>query len=143
MMIDIEDKLMTAWVSLLNGNISVPVFDTSIPDHEAQEDSYVELRFESETEVPISSRFWTNAILITDVITRFKTIIDPKIARAINSEIIELLANVTGNNLPVQSGIQIGNVYKQSATSLQEFDGSKYYYRIVTRYKHDIIQPQN
>lgn len=141
MMIDIEDSLMTAWITLLDGNISVPVYDTAVPDSESG--NYLQLRFESETEQPISSRFWTKPVMIVEAVTVFQTVIDPKIARGIMNEVSVLLANVTSNNLPAQSGLQIGNVYKQSVSPIEEFDGSKYWYRIPARYKHDIIQPQN
>lgn len=139
-MIDVQDKLMAAWVQLLDGVISVPVFDTAVNDKDGSK-NHVLLRFESETEQPISSRYWTKPIMIVDVVTVFQTIIDPKVARAIANEVAILVGTTEGVSLPAQSGMQIGNVYKQSTVPINEFDGSKYYYRIVSRYSHDINQP--
>lgn len=138
-MIDVQDKLMTAWVELLDGSISVPVYDTSVPD--THSGNYVVLRLESETEQPISSRYWTKPVMVVDIITVFQTVIDPKIARGIANEIAGLVGVMEGVSLPEQTGMQIGNVYKVSTIPIEEFDGSKYYYRIVARYKHDINQP--
>lgn len=139
-MIDPTDKLMESLVSKLTG-ISVNVYDESVPDSEKGD--YVLLRIEGEGEVPISSRFWTTGVFITDVVTRFKTIANPKIARAINTEIIERVVANNRNNLPVQSGLQFCNLYKLSSNIINEYDGSRYWYRIVTRYKLDIIQQKN
>lgn len=139
-MIDATDKLMESWVSLLTG-ISVPVFDESVPD--SVKGNHVVCRIEGETEQPIGSRFWTKPVFITDVVTCFPTIVNPKIARGINTEIIERVVANQSNNLPLQTGLQFGNLYKQRADIINEYDGSKYWYRIVTRYKLDIIQQKN
>lgn len=139
-MIDATDKLMESFVSLLTG-ISVNVYDESVPDEEKE--NYVLCRIEGESEVPISSRFWTTPVFITDVCTRFDSIANPKIARAINTEIIERVVANNRNNLPVQTGLQFCNLYKLSSNIINEFDGSRYWYRIVTRYKLDIIQQKN
>lgn len=139
-MIDATDKLMESWVSLLTG-ISVPVYDESVPI--AEKGNYVQLRIEGETEQPIGSRFWTKPVFITDVVTRFSSIVNPKIARGINTEIIERVVANESNNLPIEAGLQFGNLYKQRSDIINEYDGSRYYYRIVTRYKLDIIQQKN
>lgn len=139
MIIDPNDKLMEAWVRLLKGNITVPVFDEGVPDD--TKGNYVLLRIESETEQPIGSRYWTKPIVITDIVTEFGTIVNPKTARAINSEIKGLLVDKDNNNkLNGLPDIQIDNVYVLNSLVINERTPSKYYYRIVTRYRHDIIQ---
>ena len=141
-MIDPSDKLIEAWARLLSGNISVPVYDEGVPDD--VKGNYVLLRVESQVEQPLGSRYWSKPIVITDVVTVFGTIADPKVARGINSEIYNLVVEkFENNNLNGLPDIEIDNVYNAGSVIINERTSSKYYYRIVTRYRHDIIQLKN
>jgi hypothetical protein len=138
-MISTYNLLILSWYTLLNENISVPVYRTNIPKDEAG--NYVLIRKESEREQPIGSRKWMKSIVIIEIVTKHPNSVEDETAGEIDNEITQLLApGVKENGLPAQAGMQISNVYKDSVTCLDEYDGSNYIYRHITRYRHDITQ---
>jgi len=146
-MINVTNLLIESWYELLNNNVTVdaitiPVYRTSAPVDEKND--YIIIRKESETEVPLGSRIWTKPIIITDVVTHFANTHRDDKATKIDSAICALWSgSILNNNLPEKSGIQISNVYKQSVNYLEEFTKAEYIYRIITRYRHDILQHKN
>lgn len=141
-MINVTNLLMESWYELLNENISVNVYRTNAPVTE--KGNYVVLRKESESEVPLGSRIWTKPIMVVEIVTRFPNSNRDDVSGDIDNEISQLWSGaISNNNLPVQSGIQISNVYKQTVVFLDEFTGSEYIYRHITRYRHDITQHKN
>lgn len=137
-MINVINPLMKSWYELLNDNLSVTVYRTNAPMSEKND--YVIIRFESESEGHIKLGLWTKPVVIVEVVTRHKNAVTDATANGIDSEISNLYRSLIGNNLPGQSGIQIANVYKQNVVGLDEYDGSEYLYRHITRYSHDIFQ---
>ncbi len=141
-MINVTTPLMESWYELLHGNISVNVYRTNAPVTE--KGNYVVLRKESESEVPLGSRIWTKPIIVVEIVTRFPNSNRDDVSGEIDNEISLLWSGaILNNNLPVKVGIQISNVYKQGVTFLDEFTGSEYIYRHITRYRHDITQHKN
>lgn len=146
-MINVTNLLIESWCELLNNQVivntqTIPVYRTSAPIDE--KGNYIVVRKESETEIPLGSRVWTKPIIITDVVTAFPNTHRDDVATEIDSKISELWSGaILNNNLPVKAGIQISNVYKQTVNYVNEFTKSGYIYRVITRYKHDILQHKN
>jgi len=134
---NVTKKLVNSWWDLMNGSLSVPVYIESVP--EAEDGNYVLLRAEGETNVDENSKSWIKeVVLITDVVTVFDSMIDTSIADDIDNEIGVLLATTPyhGHNLGSQPGMQINRVTDETSNYLQEDDGTKKYYRKITRYNH-------
>lgn len=142
-MINPGRKLLKAWMDLLDGAISVPVFRTDAPSGQAGH--YVLLRMESSTSRHNNHDFVTNPVVIVDIVTVFDNKIDDVIVFDISTEIDELVSPTPAEiGLPVQSGIQIVTVDKQSETILPEDDGSApKINRLVARYIHRVLQLQS
>lgn len=138
-MINVTNKGMKAWYEMLNGNISVPVYRGDAPA--SQEGNYVLLRVESESDNSNNSKFVTNPIIITDVVTKFPVAVKDGVAADIDTEIAMLLFPSVGQlGLPAQSGIQFTEVTRTDATYLYEDDGTFKYHRLVTRNRHRVVQ---
>lgn len=138
-MINVTNKLMKAWYELLNGNLTVPVYRVDAPS--SQEGNYVLLRVESDSNRTNNSRFVTNPVIITEVVTKFAAAIDDGVAGEIDSQIAELLFPVVGQHgLPAQDDIQITDVIRANATYIPEDDGTFRYHRLVTRNVHRVVQ---
>lgn len=138
-MINVTNKVLTAWYELLSGNISVPVYRTDAPPEE--EGNYVIIRAESETDLTNNTFFVTAPVIITEVITKFKARIDDGLAAEIDSEIGALVKPSPGlHGLPTQTGILISDVRRENNTVLPEDDGTFRYNRIITRNLHRVLQ---
>lgn len=137
-MINIMDRLVTAWSDLLDGVISVPVYKEDVP--ESEEGNYVLLRAESEANVSNKHVFGTQAVVITDIVTVFNLNVKRNIAEDIDGEIKALIRSTPGSNGLTVSGIQVVNVIPETSRFLTEEDGSKKYYRKIVRYNHLIIE---
>lgn len=138
-MLNVTNRVMQAWYTLLNGNLTVPVYMIDAP---ATEDgNYVLLRVESDSETANNHKWISNPVIVTEVVTRFATIIDYTVAAEIDDEIGALLYdNPSHHNLPAQNDIQITSVKRRDATYLQEDDGTQRYYTLVTRNVHRVEQ---
>lgn len=140
-MINVVNKVLTAWYELLNGNISVPVYRVDAPPTE--EGHYVILRAESSTPTLNNHKFVTNPVIITEVVTKFATRIDDSVANDIDNEISELLLPTASTHaLPQQDDIQITSVIRQDQTYLPEDDGTFRYHTLITRNVHRVEQLQ-
>ncbi len=137
-MISVSNKVALAWYQLLKDNISVPVYRTNVP--KSVSGDYVLIRKESESEEPVKSIKWTKPVIVVEIVTRHQNTVEDETAGEIDNEITQLYSPGFTNDLPGQDGIQIINVYKQGTTFLDEYDGSEYLYRHITRYSHDIFQ---
>lgn len=137
---NITNKVMNAWVALLDGVISVPVYRVDAPNDESG--NYVLLRVESETGKFNNATHVTQPVIITEVITKFETIIDDTVAAEIDDEIAQLLyqGSPGAHNLPQQAGIQIVEVKRQNATYFGEDDGTYKYHRLATRNVCRVLQ---
>lgn len=136
---NVTNKILKAWYELLSGNISVPVYRTDAPA--SQEGNYVLLRVESDSDSTNNSKFVSNPVIITEVVTKFKAAIDDGVAAEIDDEIGSLLFDAPGqHNLPEQDDIQITQVTRQNVTYLPEDDGTFRYHRLITRNVHRVVQ---
>jgi hypothetical protein len=142
-MINVGNRVRKAWYELLNGNTSVPVYGGDVPITETG--NHILLRIESDSDTPNNQKFISNPVIITEVVTRFSTMIDDSIAGEIDEEIGELLfpTTVAQHALPAQADIHITSVQRRDATYLQEDDGTYRYYRLITRNVHRVEQLVN
>ena len=142
-MINVGNRVLKAWFELFDGNTSVPVYRVDAPI--AETGNYILLRIESDSDTPNNQKFISNPVIITEVVTRFSTMIDDSIAGEIDEEIGELLfpTTVAQQALPAQADIQITSVQRRDATYLQEDDGTNRYYRLITRNVHRVEQLVN
>jgi hypothetical protein len=132
---NVTNKVMQAWYTLLNGNLSVPVFMVSVPA--SHEGHYVLIRPESDTETANNHKWISNPVIITEVVTQFETIVDYTVAADIDEEIGTLLYdNPSHHNLPAQDDIQITSVKRRDATYLPE----EKVYSLITRNVHRVEQ---
>ena len=136
---NVTNLLMNAWMQLLDGNVGVPVYRVDAPPEE--QGHYVLLRVESETENQNNQNFVTNPVIITEVVTRFKSRINDSKAADIDDLIAALIAPRPGiHNLVVPEGIQITDVRRLNATYIGEDDGTFRYHILATRNLHRVVQ---
>ena len=142
-MINVTNRLLNSWFELLNGNLSVPVYRYDAPAIETG--NYVLLRTESDADDSNNQKFVSIPVVITEVVTKFSTMINDSLAVEIDEEIGELLYPTTPAHhaLPAQDDIQIVSVTRRDATYLPEDDGANRYLRLVTRNVHRIEQLVN
>lgn len=143
-MINPGHKLLTAWFTLLNGNITynsanVPVYRTDVPEGEMG--AHIILRLESSTDKRNNQSNVTMPVLITEVVTRYDTMINDAEVFEIDTAIGELLSsNPWSHNLPIQTDIQVVTVVRRDQTVLPEDDGVSRYNRLITRNVHRVLE---
>lgn len=138
-MINPGHLILKSWFELLDGEISVPVYRTDAPPEE--KGNYVLLRLESSTDRRNNNANVTMPVLITEVVTKYDTMINDSDVFLIDSEIGMLLSSDPAtHNLPVQAGIQIVDVVRQNETVIPEDDGTHRYNRLITRNIHRVLQ---
>lgn len=131
---NVSKQIRQAYYDALNGNISVEVFKEDVP--EGYESHHVVIRVESESDDSNRSTFVTNPVVITDVVGVFSNSVDPDVVDDIDNEIRQILLPHNGS-LEIQvSGIR--NIQAQSSTTLSEDDGTKRYFRKITRWTQRI-----
>lgn len=139
-MVNVGNKLMNAWYSLLDGNVNVPVYRVDVPPDVTD---YVIIRPESNTDRSNNTRFGTSEVIITEVCIRFDSaeLIDETAAHDIDTLIGSLVLPTPSNHaLPVQSGIQVVSIKRQDQQTIPEDDGVNRYYRVITRNIHRVTQ---
>jgi len=139
-MINVMGKLMDSWQELIDSTISVPVYkEGSVPEDEKR--NYVELRAEGETEDDTKQSFRSDAVVITDIVTRFNVAIDRSVCERIDGEIKALIKSSPGvHGLVAQPGMQILDVKPETTTYFEEYESGIKYYRKIVRYTHKITQ---
>ena len=128
---NITRKIRQAYYDALDGNISVNVYKEDVAMSEATH--HVIIRIESETDDSHKAGFVTNPVVITDVVGVFASSIDPDVVDDIDQEIRAILKPDRNATLS-SSGVQITNIRPESSVSLAEDDGTKRYYRKITRW---------
>lgn len=130
---------MKAWYELLSGHLSVPVYRIDAPASE--EEAYVLVRPESETDSSNNARFVSQPVVIVEIITRQDTMSNDEDAGSIEGEILGLAFPRPGvSGLPAQAGIQITGITRQTTTDIVEDTGSGRVYRRITRIIHRVAQ---
>lgn len=138
-MINVSNRILKAWFELLDGNLSVPVYRTDAPA--TYEGNYVIIRIESDSDTPNNHKWRSNPVLITEVVTKYKTMINDAEAGEIDEEIGLLLYDSPAqHNLPAQDDIQITSVQRRDAQYLPEDDGTTRINRLITRNVHRVEQ---
>jgi len=141
-MINVGNRVLKAWYELLNGNTTVPVYRVDAPANE--NGNYILLRIESDSDTPNNQKWISNPVIITEVVTKFVTIIDDSVAGEIDEEIGQLLySSPAQHNLPPQDDIQITSVQRRDSTYISEDDGTYRYHRLITRNVHRVEQLNN
>lgn len=139
---NVMKPVIDAWFNLLDGNLSyessqVPVFKEDPANYTAGH--YVLLQAESETDDSNKTSFVTNPVVVVDIVTVHSIGVKRSVADAIDDQIREIVWPTRKCAL-VTTGFQISNVTPSSANYLEEDDGSKRYYRKVTRFTHRVNQ---
>lgn len=140
-MISLWQKISDAWMATLNGNVSVSVFATDVLN--AQKDSYILLEGESDTEQSIKSIGWNSVVMRVKIVTFFETLIDQRVAYAIDTEVEELVRGIPGSQLVKQDDIQILEVIRQQSVPLSYTNSNRKVFEINTRYSNSIFQKLN
>ncbi len=139
-MVDVMNRLMNAWASLLDGHVNVPVYRVDAPPTDTD---YVIIRPEASSDRSNNVKFVNTLTIITEVVVRFESgeLINETAAHDIDGLIANLvLPNPPNHNLPVQSGIQVVSIKRQDVQYIPEDDGVNRYYRIITRNIHRVEQ---
>jgi len=142
-MINVTNRVLKAWFELLDGTLPVPVYRVDAPATE--QGNYVLLRVESDTDSSNNQSGVSNPVIITEVVTKFSTMINDAIAGEIDEEISELLfpVDVAHCALPSQNDIQIVSVIRRDSTYISEDDGTNRYHRLIVRNVHRVLQLQS
>ncbi len=139
-MIEVMDKLMNSWYAKLNNVISVPVYKEGSVDQD-YDGNYVELRAEGEVQDDTKQSFRSDAVVIVDIVTKFKIATNRSICEAIDNEIKQLVKPSPGSvGLSQQSGMQIQNLRPQTSSYFDEVEDGVKYYRKIVRWSHRINQ---
>lgn len=128
---NVSKIIRQAYYDALNGNISVSVYKEDVAIDE--KGHHVIIRIESETDGSHKAGFVTNPVVITDVVGVFGSSVDPDEVDDIDSEIRAILKGDVNATL-VSSGVLISNMTPKTSESFSEDDGSKKYYRKITRW---------
>ncbi len=140
---DCISDLMTEWYDLLDGNIefnsaAVPVYKDEVPQNATE--PYILLRAEGETTVKNNSAFFINAIIITEVVTSYASIITRSDVDTINSQITELIFPTPSTyGITNLTNHQVTDIQLQTTTYVAE-DADKKYYSKISRYEHFLNQ---
>jgi hypothetical protein len=139
-MINYGRLILKAWFEMLDGVVSKPVYRTDADS--AETGHYFLIRIESNTTRNTNSSFVNNPVVIIEAITRFENKIDDAVACDMMIEVDQLIfPDPSRNGLPVQTGMQVVKVTKQTETVLAEDNGSfPKINRIVARYLHTVLQ---
>lgn len=129
---NVSKQIRQAYYDVLNGEISVEVYKEDVP--ESENSHHVILRVESETDNSHKSGWVTKPIVITEVVLIGQNSIDPDEADDIDDEIRNILLPTIGARSLEVEGIQITNIKPESSTTINEDDGTKRYYRKITRW---------
>ena|SRR5688572_631219 len=139
-MIEVMDKLMNSWYAKLNNVISVPVYKEGSVDQD-YDGNYVELRAEGEFQADTKQSHRSDAVVIVDIVTRFKIATNRSVCEAIDNEIKQLVKPTPGSvGLSQQSGMQIQRLDPQTSSYFEENESGIRYYRKIVRWSHRINQ---
>lgn len=139
-MIEVMDKLMNSWYSKLNNVISVPVYKEGSVDHD-YDGNYVELRAEGEVQDDTKQSFRSDAVVVVDIVTRFKIATNRSVCESIDNEIKQLVKPSPGVvGLTQQSGMQIQSVRPETSSYFEENEDGTRFYRKIVRWTHRINQ---
>lgn len=140
---NVMEQLTDAWYELLNGNLTYGSKEVKVYSEDADNNDtfhHVEIKAESETDDSNKTSFVTNPVIVIDIVTVHSIAVKKSVVNDIDNQIRELLFPTRSCALPLLDGLQVTLVKPQGGTYLNDFDGTKKYYRKVTRYQHRITQ---
>lgn len=134
-MINSGKYIRQAYYDALSGVISVPVYKEDVPESEVG--NHVVLRLEGDSDDSNKSSFNNVTTMLVDICTVGVNSIDPDTVEDIDGEIRAIL-------LPTQGAILLADTIRvlvlrpESSNYVPEDDGTKRYYRKVTRWTQKI-----
>lgn len=135
---NVSKQIRQAYYDALDGNLSndVEVFKEDVPEGYSRH--HVLLRVESENNSYHSHGFITNPVVITEVVGVFGSSVDPDEVDDIDNEVRQILLPDIGSRTFDVSGIQISNIKAVDSSFISDDDGTKKYYRKITRWTQRI-----
>lgn len=136
-------ELIQAWYDLLNGSITynstaIEAFMEDVPEDHAGH--YIWIHAEGGGYAGNKSSLADNDVVVIDIVTVFNNNVDRSVCEDIDAQITTLLYSTASiNNLAVQSGVQFGQVIRETTAYLNEQDSVNKYYRKVSRYKTRVV----
>jgi hypothetical protein len=134
---NVSKKLRQAYYDLLNG-ISVEVYKEDVP--KGENSHHVVIRVESETDDSNRKGFINYPVVITEVVGVFQSSVNPDTVEDIDDEIREILLPANGAIEIAASGIGINLIRCLDSHYISEDDGTKRYYRKITRWQQRVSQ---
>ncbi len=139
----IEEDIISAWDSLLDGNVTVgsntyPVYRTNAAT--GYNGHYILLRKESSHPEWNKGGFFKTFVLIVEIFTRWPVIINDKLVDDIDDVLLPLVITSPGStNLNVTGLIKVN---QGTPVYLDSDNGSYKIYRKITRFVHQVATEQ-
>jgi hypothetical protein len=131
--------LKTAWYSQIKNNVTPNVFKDAVPL--TYNSNYVLIRSEGLTQTELNnSAFFTNAIIIVEIVTKFANIGNSKPAYDLLNEINTVMLPSPNTNPILIADHQVTQITVQSETEIYEDDGAEKLFRLIVRYEHILNQ---
>lgn len=129
--------VLQAYYDKLNGNVSgFNVYKVDVP--ETEEGNYIVVRPESGTGQNNKRSINDNLIIITDIVTVFENNINSDVVDDADAIVYDLIVpTASSNGLAAQAGIDIW-AERESFDYLPDADGTKNYFRKISRYKNRV-----
>jgi hypothetical protein len=132
--------LKTAWYSQIKNNVTGPaVYKDAVPLN--VNTNYILIRSEGLTQNELNnSAFFTTAIIVVEILTKFANIGNSKPAYDLLNE-INFVMLPSPNSTPILiANHQVVQVNVQSETEIYEDDGAEKLFRLIVRYEHILNQ---
>lgn len=139
-MINAAKYIRQAYYAALNGNVpNASIYKEDAPIQ--QSGNYIVVRVESQTDDSTNHCFTHLPVVILDIVTPHNDYIDPDIVEAIDEAVQSILKPTVENVLDLSAnGLQHVYLKPGEPTYLSEDDGTKRYYRKITRYFNRITE---
>lgn len=126
------NKIRQAYYDLLKNEVDVPGYKEAAPMKESG--NHFIIRVEDSNDRSHKAGKVSSVTVITEVVTVGGNNLEPEIAGDIDAKIEAVLMPRTGALTIRAEGLQITNIRPESKFTLDEDDGTKKYYRIITRW---------
>ena len=131
--------LKTAWYSQIKNNVTPTVYKDAVPLN--INTNYILIRSEGlSTNELNNSAFFTNAIIVLEIVTKFANIGNSKIAYDTLNEINAIMLPTPNTNPIIIANHQVMQITVQSETEIYEDDGAEKLFRLIVRYEHILNQ---
>lgn len=132
--------LKTGWYQYIKNNVTgMPVYKDAVPL--SANGNYILIRSEGATPTELNnSEFFTTAIIVVEIFTKFVNIGNSKIAYDILDAINAFMIPTPNTNPIVIPDHQVVQVTVQSENELYEDDGAEKIFRLIVRYEHILNQ---